>query len=282
VRATLHGQINGPAAVVVGAWDPFVPAHQQLIEQLSTYAREAALASVVVLIDPAPPLFVWGRHDWPIYDEVWTRIELAFRCNIDAILQVHFTRADVDAGASEFFALLEAHLTVAELWLGTYQTLGSGPRGATVAINELAEERGVRLVRLPPLRLETEDVRRLLAAGRLHEASRVVGRAPVRRRPKSLTVRLAWQPGVYSVVPLDRITAAEEGRPFSVELAPQARGVPVLQWPDRTMRYLAFVAGPGDHTTGGDSATERIAPAVVRGKGVTRVVASGHDQHDRQ
>jgi FAD synthase len=249
VRATLHGRIRGPGAVVVGSWDPFVRAHQRLIEQLASHARQTALASVVVLIDPPPPLFVWGRHDWPIYDEVWTRMELVRRCGVDAILLVHFTRADVDAGAAEFFALLDAHLTVAELWLGTYQTLGSVPRGATAAIDELAGERGIHLVRLPPLRLETEDVRRLLAAGRVREASRVVGRVPVRRRPRSLTVRLAWQPGVYSVVPLARPMAAAEGRPFAVELATQSQGLPALHWPERTIRYLAFVAGPGDGVT---------------------------------
>jgi FAD synthase len=246
MRAKLHGQVSGPCAVAVGTWDPFLPAHRELIEQLSSEARRNSLASVVVLIDPPPSLFVWGHHDWPIFDEVRTRIKLIFGCGVDAVLLIHFTKADVNAGAAEFFTLLQSHVTVAELWLGTFQTLGSGLRGATAAVNELAEEQGIHMVRLPPLRLETQDVRRLLAAGRLQEAGRVVGRAPIRRRPNAHTVRLAWLPGRYRVVPLtSALDSAREG-PFSVELASEVQGTPSLLWPDRTIRYLAFVAGPAD------------------------------------
>jgi FAD synthase len=256
MRAELIGRVNGPSVVVVGSWDPFVPEHQELIEQLASDAREKGLASVVVLLDPNPPVFVWGRHDWPVYDELQTRIQLVFGCGVDGLLLVHMMKADTDAGAEEFLAILHSHLTLAELRLGIYQTLGIGPRGATAAINELAEQQHLRIIRMLPRRLPTEDVRKLLAVGLLKDAIRIVGRPPVRRRPNSRLLRLAWAPGVYRAVSLESPTMPT--RVFTVELVNRAKHLPALEWPDRGIRYLAFVSGPADAP---DSVSKEDSPS---------------------
>lgn len=258
--------MNGPSAAVIGSWDPFVPEHREVIEQLSFDAREKGLASVVVLLHPNPSLFVSGRHDWPVYDELQTRIRLVLSCGVDAVLLVYMLKADVDAGAEEFLTLLHSHLKIAELWLGVYQTLGTGPRGATAAINELAEQQQLHIVRMPPRRLPTEDVRKLLAAGRLEDAIRVVGRPPVRLRPQGPRLCLAWAPGIYRAVALDSPNLT--GHVFTVELVKRSKGLPALDWPDRAIRYLAFISGPADApgSTANESPTSEDAPVTCREK----------------
>src|SRR5215207_2655651 len=247
MRATLHGRVDGSSVVIVGSWDPFLPAHRTMLEQLRSHARQRALASLAVMLDPSPAVFIWGRHDWAIFDDVRTRIELLLGCGIDGVLLIRLLRRDVAATAAEFFSTMLAQIDIAELWLGAHQTLGTGDHGRTEAIEDLAEDNGIELVRLPPLRRETEDVRQLLAAGRVREATQIVGRSPVRGQPRSLALRLAWLPGRYQAIPLDRPTAPPEQPSLIVELVPQAKGLPRLQWPDREVRYLAFAAGPADH-----------------------------------
>jgi len=116
-------------------------------------------------------------------------------------------------------------------------------------ILEFADLHGFGVHRLPPVRLATEDVRKFLAAGRLHDAVEVAGRVPVRKRPRTLSVRLAWLPGRYRAVALEHNSELADiptDSPVLVELEAQARGLPRLAWPDPDIRYLAFVGGPAD------------------------------------
>jgi hypothetical protein len=173
------------------------------------------------------------------------------------VLHLHFTERDLEAGAAEFFATLESFAPIQELWLGAHQSLGRGPSGSNNAIVALAEERGVYVHRLPIVRYTPApyDIRQGLAAGMLDDVVREMGRPPVRRRPRSGTLRLAWAPGRYRAIPLDRPTDEPIGPAIDVDVVPVTTGfrMPRLLWPDSRIRYLAFVSGPGDAS----SASER-------------------------
>ncbi len=248
MKATVYGKIVGPAIAVVGVWDPLLHAHQELFEQVCCQARRNGLTSLALVIDPDPALVMRGAGKWPVYDDVRTRIQRLFTAGIDAIIHLRFVQDDLNAGVAEFFTLVNKHATLAELWLGAHQTIGRGPNGSQQAIFEAAEQRGILVHRLPLVRLMPPpyDIRQSLAAGRVAEVVSLVGRPPVRSRPRSGLRRLAWCPGQYQALPLRGLTTTTAESPIAIELVERPRGLPAFQWPDRGIKYLAFVSGPAD------------------------------------
>lgn len=248
MRASLHGRLSGPAVAVVGVWDPLVPAHRDLFEQVSCHAERAGLSSLAVLIDPDPALVMRGRADWPVYDDARARGARLRAAGIDAVLRLRFEHGDLAYGAAEFFDLIGVLATLRELWIGAHQSLGRGPLGSRDTIARLAQERGISLCPLPPVRLLPSgyDVRQALASGQIARAATMVGRHPVRSRPSRGKLRLAWQPGIYRVLPLSSPIAPPRGTPIEVELVADGNGVPGLAWPNPDAPYIAFVEGPGD------------------------------------
>jgi FAD synthase len=247
MRATIHGKITGPAFAVAGAWDPLTSRHRELFEQLHCEARRNSCSSLVIAIDPDPAILLHGRAEWPVCNDLHTRIRLLLASGIDAVLHVHFHKDDLSRGAREFFDLVTAQVALKELWLGAHQSLGRGPNGSQQTILEIAQQCGIRVQRLPVARDGTAfDVRRSLAAGLVAEIAQGVGLPPIRSRPRSGAVRLAWRPGCYEVAALDSTTLRPAGPRLHAELMPSPSGLPKLAWPDPGIRYLAFVKGPAD------------------------------------
>lgn len=250
MKAVVHGHISGPVVAVVGSYDPFLPEHRQLMEQLGCYAHQHSLSAVAIVLDPAPPLHLYGPSEWPVYEDVNVRIHRMLRCGLDGVLRIRFFKKDLNATAADFFALAGSYFRIEELWLGGRQTLGVGPGGSQRTIAELAEQQGIRLDYLsrPGHSTSRLSIHHFLMTGCISEASNAIGHPPVRSRPKSGKLRLAWSPGCYRVVPLDRLDAAVTGPALELTLTPEATGLPGLQWPDRRIKYLAFVSGPGDQS----------------------------------
>lgn len=249
MRAYLHGRITGPAAAVVGVWDPLLPEHLELFRELAGDARQRSLAPVAIMLDPAPGSLQLGRANWPVYNDAAARFALIHGAGLDGILRIRFSRGDLSAVAADFFDTVCKQLTLAELWLGAKQSLGSGPEGAGPAIARSADEHQVRLRRLPetPLQPTAKEIRRHLAAGQLADAIRIAQRPPVLSRPKTDQRPLvAWSPGRYLAHALHQPDVLPQGSPLDVMFAPDAPGGSSFDWPDRRIKYLAFVSGPGD------------------------------------
>jgi hypothetical protein len=251
VRGVRYGRATGPAVAVVGVWDPFLSSHESLLISLRDRAYEAGLSSVAVLIDPAPGTFSnfaahYGAFGWPVYDSVPARIELMRHIGLDAVLVMRFSRRDFGATAAEFLDAARAYVDLEELWLGAVQLLGPGSQGGREAVADYAGRHGFRLIILPRPPLGGADVRSLLAAGRVRDATDVVGRPPTWRRPRSGTLRLAWRPGQYRAIAIERPGAPSEGAELGIALTANPNAPASLTWPGSDIRYLAFTAGPAD------------------------------------
>ena len=244
MRATLVGPAAGPAAAVVGTWDPFLPEHRLLLGHVGAEARKAGLSFVAVMLDPPPALFVHRARAWPLYDDTATRLEVVGTSAVDALLHVRFTRRDADSTAAAFIELVSEHVRLRELWLGRSQSLGRGPDGNAEAIARVARRKRFAVRRLDATPLYSSEVRAHLADGRVADAVALVGRPPVRRRPKGERVRLAWAKGRYEATAAT--ARGDELGHVTVELEESPRGVPAFAWPDRRIARLAFVRGPAD------------------------------------
>jgi FAD synthetase len=249
MKATLFGHITAPVAAIVGVYDPFLPQHQELILELVSSAHKRALAAVAIVLDPAPPLLLYGASEWPVYEDFQVRLRRMRRCGLDSVVRVRLSRKDLDAGAADLLEVVYSHFCIKELWLGERQSLGVGPAGSNSTISALADQHKIRLRRLPTLQRSAKriDVRQLLTSGHVAEARSAVGHPPVRSRPSSGRLRLAWATGLYRAIPLDRPEGVTTSTPLKVFVNAESTGLPSIDWPDREIRYLAFMSGPGDH-----------------------------------
>lgn len=248
MKARLEGQITAPVVAILGVWDPFLPAHRQLFADLCCYARRQMRSSLLMVIDPAPSRFLQGAAEWPVYDDHQTLLHLIRPAGFDGILHLRFCKADLQGTASDLFNLVLPLVKLDEFWLGANQSLGQGEGGNHRTVARLAEQHGIQLRRLPEIGVDRlgKDIRRLLKAGCIAEAAALAGRPPVRSRPKSGVLRFAWPSGPYRIVALESPDASLDGYTREVCLQPDPRGGTHLDWPDRSMRYIAFVAGPSD------------------------------------
>ncbi len=251
MRLRWAGRAPGPAAAVVGVWDPVTPAHAELVGDLVRHARSGGLGAVAVLIDPAPSSaggfgLRYGTHGWPVYDDVPARISLLGDLGLDAVLVARFAARDFSATAADFLDRLRTTLDLRELWVGAVQNLGPGAAGGTAAITRYAERCGIALHLLGRPPVAPADVRTLLAAGRIVEASAMTTRPPTWRRPASGALTLAWRSGRYRAAALDRPGREPSGPKFDVVLDEREGAPTVLRWPDPRVRYLAFTRGPAD------------------------------------
>jgi FAD synthase len=248
MRASLFGELCAPAVAVVGVWDPLLPAHLELFEQLCAYAHGHGLDPLAIVLDPDPGVLRFGAARWPTYDEVHTRIRLIRRFGPKAVVRASFTSAGLAATAAELFAAVRSRVTLAELWLGAHQPLGAGDAGSPETVARLAIEYGVRIVRLPETGVASVggQVRRLLATGHVRGATELVGRPPVRSRPRSGRLAMAWHPGHYRVLPCRAPLAPLGERELEVSLDTQSDGRAGVGWPVSSASHLAFVSGPAD------------------------------------
>jgi FAD synthase len=252
MKTSMYGQVSQPVMALVGVWDPFLPDHRQLFEQLVQEARARSRSPLAILIDPAPQMIMYGPSGWALYDDFDSRRELMLSFGLEAVMHLHFSRADLKAGAAEFLELIFAQIPLAELWLGKTQRLGSGPEGSPEAVAELAEEYGLYIKRLPEKDLTelTRQIRSLLGAGRVAEAQRLVGCPPVFHRPPEGDGKLemAWKPGAYKALAVQNPARPGDGPELEITLTVGPERERYFIWPDRNIEYLAFIAGPGDES----------------------------------
>lgn len=251
MRARLYGQLTRPAVCAIGVWDPILPGHQQLYRRLTAHAREAGLSSLIISINPDPVQHLYGASECPVYSDTRARITQMLSFGLNGVLHVRFQRRDIEATAADFFEVLDQEVEVAELWLGARQTLGRFESGNFETIRQLAQVRRIKLKRLPLQQLGTTGIRQLLREGSLREAVTLVGRPPIRMRPASGALRLAWRPGRYTAVPIPGPNAPVKGTFIELELNAQKSGLPRLVWPHQKVSCLAFVSGPGDSALAG-------------------------------
>ena len=252
------GTTHQPSVAILGVFDPILPAHLDLFAEVRDYARLQGFQALVMLIDPNPGSLMFGRVDWPVFHDRDTRIRLIQESGIDGVLLLRFFRQDLFAIAADFFEAIDPVTNVVELWLGARQSIGSGPESSPTIVQQMALARGITIKRLPAVELTkmSREVRRSLWTGTVRDAFAVSGQFPQRLRPRTGTLRLAWQPGRYLAVASSSAGEPVDGQTLELDLVEDGRRISRMQWPDERIDRLAFVAGPAD-AFGDHLATER-------------------------
>jgi FAD synthetase len=247
MKATLRGHVAGAAAALVGVWDPLLPGHLDLLDQLGESAFRQGLTPLVVFLDPDPGVLRFGPGRWPSYFDLPTRIQLVEQLGCTVAVAT-FSGRGLQSSAAEFLRALRARVRIEELWLGARQPLGSGDSGSPETVARLANRYGMRVVRLPENdhHATAATVRRLLSVGQVQSAAQKIGRPPTFARPSSGRLELSWPSGTYRALALKGLGMANGAREVDLVLTAQPDGRAGTDWPDSAATHIAFLRGPAD------------------------------------
>jgi hypothetical protein len=251
-KAFTDATVGTPALAVIGTWDPLIPAHRELFQEIARRGAEAELTPVVIILFPSPTRLLNPAPSICLeYTDIRARIVLIRECADVEVLIIRLTKSDLDASCRSFFHIIGSYLRLRELWLGADQSLGRGQQGSDAAIAALARSRKISLRRMPVIDGSRVGgmALRLLGEGKVREATQYVGHGPIWGRPKSGVLKLNWPPGKYLAVSIAKpaFTPVATSGLISVRISPPVKGrQPTLEWPRRDMEWLSFLASAAD------------------------------------
>ncbi|MEU4549557.1 hypothetical protein [Nonomuraea dietziae] len=243
-----YGSGSGGHVTLIGEWDPFSPAHAQLLCSTVSSAALAGRSVLVVTLDPAPASHIFGPMACPPFDDVAARLFLQERCGVQTRATVGLSAVEVErCGVEDLLAELCELVTIEELVLGARQTLGVGRLGYPAAVDEAARKRGIQVRRLDPVVTGVRTARALLAKGCVQKVADIVGRHLYWGRPEDGSVRLPWPPGWYRAVPYSAPSPAHRlpGEDVRIEIR-ESDGTGCFPWPAADPPWLGFAVGPHD------------------------------------
>lgn len=167
--------------LTIGVFDGVHLGHQRLISELIKQARQSGLLAGVVTFRQHPEdLFSPGTR-LPFLTDIKKRTSLLKEEGVDFIITLSFNKELAGLSARQFINLLQKHLRMRGLVIGTDFALGKGREGNTSAIQRLGRETGFSVTVVPPLKINGEVVsstalRKALARGDIKKVHELTGR----------------------------------------------------------------------------------------------------------
>jgi riboflavin kinase/FMN adenylyltransferase len=216
-------------ALAIGVFDGAHRGHERVINALLVTARRHRAEPVALTFDPHPSEVVRGEAP-PLLCDPEERIALLHRLGVKTVVMQHFDRAFADQSADDFLKRIRRDRDLAAVVMTPESAFGHDRAGTIASIRRLAPELGFELVEVGQLAsqgrtVSSSRVRAALAAGRLAEVRRLLG------RPYAVT---------GTVVRGDR-----RGRTLGYPTANLSFGAPVALPPDGIYAVRAAWGGRG-------------------------------------
>jgi riboflavin kinase/FMN adenylyltransferase len=166
----------------VGVFDGVHRGHQALLGRVVELARQGGAEPVVVTFDPHPDLVLHGTEPPLLSDPLETQARLA-AVGISHLVVQHFDAGFAALSATAFVGLLAGGRELVALVMTPESAFGRGREGTVAMVRELGTRMGFTVEEVEPLRLggaaiSSSRIRAALGAGRLAEATRLLGRRP--------------------------------------------------------------------------------------------------------
>lgn len=167
--------------LTVGVFDGVHLGHKYLISKLLEQAREKGLLAGAVTFGQLPEELLAPRKRLPQLTDIKTRTALLKAAGVDFIVPLSFTRELASLTARQFIEMLQKHLRMRGLVIGSDFALGKEREGDTGALEKLGREMGFTVTVVPPLVLNgnivsSTAVRKALAGGDMSKVHEMAGR----------------------------------------------------------------------------------------------------------
>jgi riboflavin kinase/FMN adenylyltransferase len=167
--------------LALGNFDGLHRGHIKIIERVRRVAFERAGTSLVLTFDPHPPRIVRPDKAPPLLMTLEQKVEALGKAGIQGVAIVTFTH-DLSRWQPEAFVktVLVDWLRVAEVWVGADFLFGRDRSGNFSLLRALGGQYGYRAEKIDPVRykefvISSTRIRRLIAEGRVDEASALLG-----------------------------------------------------------------------------------------------------------
>ncbi|MBI2930906.1 MAG: bifunctional riboflavin kinase/FAD synthetase [Planctomycetes bacterium] len=169
------------SVVTWGVFDGVHRGHRQVLATLTSWARERGAPAVVVTFDRHPAEVLRGI-EVPLVCPLEERLDLIGGCGVDVTLVLSFTKAFAQNTAEGFVAeIIVGRVRAKAILLGHDSHFGKDRAGDYDFLKGIGERLGVEVRACEPLLhrgrpMSSSLVREAVAAGRLDEASELLGR----------------------------------------------------------------------------------------------------------
>jgi riboflavin kinase/FMN adenylyltransferase len=167
--------------LALGNFDGLHRGHIKIIERVRRVALERGGTSLVLTFDPHPPRIVRPDKAPPLLMTLDQKIEALGKAGIQGVAIVTFTH-ELSRWEPETFVrtVLVDWLRVAEVWVGADFLFGRDRSGNFTVLRTLGAQYGYRAEKIDPVRykefvVSSTRIRRLVAEGRVDEASALLG-----------------------------------------------------------------------------------------------------------
>lgn len=173
---------SAPRAVAVGIFDGVHKGHRRILARAIGEARRLGGRAMVVTFDPHPNKILRREADPPIILSLEHRLRLFESLGIDEALVIRFDKKFAGMSHKDFLLKsLLARLGMRSLSVGYDFRFGKKGVGDTAYLRQASLEEGFSLSVAPALKRQGEiisstRIRHLIEAGKLKQASRMLGR----------------------------------------------------------------------------------------------------------
>jgi len=177
--------------LTVGTFDGLHEGHLVLMRTVVERARALDGRAVVYTFEPHPRKVLGGKDAPGLLTTLEQKLEVIAACGVDMTVLERFTPEFAETPPESFVRdILWARFRPAEVYVGFNFRFGHQREGSMQLLVDLAPELGFRATLIPEVRVggvpvSSTAIRRLLAAGEVEQAARLLG------RPYALRGRIA-------------------------------------------------------------------------------------------
>jgi riboflavin kinase/FMN adenylyltransferase len=181
-RDTENGQIETPVVLTFGVFDGLHLAHQQIMSRVVQRAQTTGLRATVVTFDPHPRAVLHPQTAPPLLQTFEQKMEGMEKLGIEQAIVLKFTPELAAVTARDFLLkTIFGRLDAREVYLGHGFAFGYRREGRFELLSQVAAELGRGAEEVPEVlirghRVSSTMIRRLLGAGRINLARRMLGR----------------------------------------------------------------------------------------------------------
>ena len=167
-------------ALTIGVFDGVHLGHKHLISILLKQANLGNLLSGVVTFRQHPEDLFFPKAKLPLLTDMKARTSFLKKEGVDFVVPLSFSKELAHLNARRFLKLLQKHLKMRRLVIGSDFALGRDRAGDTTALKKLGKEMGFKVTVVPPLVINGEVVsstaiRQAMAAGDMPRVRKLAG-----------------------------------------------------------------------------------------------------------
>jgi len=174
--------IDTPTVLTFGVFDGLHLAHQLIMRRVAERARLLKTPATVVTFDPHPRAVLRPETAPPLLQTFDQKMEGMARLGVDQTIVLSFTPELSKLGAEDFLTrYIFGRLDAREVYLGQGFAFGHNREGRFELLSKVSERLGRVAEEVPEVlirrhRVSSTMIRRLLSAGRINLARRMLGR----------------------------------------------------------------------------------------------------------